>query len=370
MVKLFSTKINTKTIENVNEVLKDGMLSNGKWVANFEDHIKYSFLYKNFLAVNSGTSALILALRLIGVKRGDEVILPAQTFIATGMAIKSFGAIPIFADINQFGLIDPKSIREKITFATKAVIMVHWGGLPCDINLINAICHEKGIKTIEDAAQAFGTKYRKQWVGNHGSDYVCFSFQGTKQLTTGDGGALICLDDEEAEKARDLIWFGINRKNSKPDSTGERVYNLSEVGYRFHMNNIAAAIGLGQLQNFALEMIQRDNQVGYYDALLDRKDINIGYNILPDYWFYHMMANERNELIRILEKNGFESSVVHQGIDRNILFGGFNKDLINQRRFEEHFIALPLNISTFYIQQICDIIREHEAEYGKFKWMN
>jgi perosamine synthetase len=368
MIKLFTTEITQKSIDNVTQVLESGILSNGKWVEDFEEKVKSMFHFKNFLAVNSGTSALTLALRLVGIEDGDEVILPAQTFVATAMAIKLAGGIPVFADINKYGLIDIASIKEKMTLRTKAVIMVHWGGLPCNINRINAYCHEHGIKTIEDAAQAFGTKYKQSWVGNCGSDYVCFSFQGTKQFTTGDGGGLVCLNEKDANLARDLIWFGINRKNSFPDSTGERVYNLSNLGYRFHMNNIAAAIGLGQLDSVALQMVKRDSQVFYYNEMLDRKPPELGYGILPNYWFYHMMANERNSLIRKLDKNGFESSVVHQGIDRNIAFGGFHKELRNQRIFEEHFIALPL-VAPFYIEQICNIVKEHESKHGKFEWL-
>src|SRR5262249_43887055 len=146
------------------------------------------------VAVNSGTSALHLALEVAGVGSGDEVILPAQTFVASGLSILMCDAAPVFADIQPFtGNIDPGSVRAKITARTKAIMPVHWGGYPCDMDEINAIARGHDLAVIEDAAHALGAIYKGRPVGAL-SRFTAFSFQAIKHLTTGDGGALCCLD--------------------------------------------------------------------------------------------------------------------------------------------------------------------------------
>lgn len=378
MVNLFETKITEQSNINVQNVLKSGMLSNGSWVSEFEETVKYRLNFNNFLALNSGTSALHLAFRLCNLKPDDEVIMPAQTFVASGIAAKYFGAYVRFADINRYGLINPDEIEKIISPKTKAIVMVHWGGIPADIDKINEIARRFHIKVIEDAAQAFASKYGKTYVGNLSetdadnnythdtSDFVCFSFQATKQLTTGDGGGLVCKSDEDAQTARDLSWFGISRDSSMADRTGERNYNLAEVGYKYHMNNIAAALGLGQLDGVGFDAIQREIRSDYFDRLLNYK-IQLSYKCLPNFWFYHYMARERNTLIQTLYKQGYQASAIHRGIDYNKIFGGYNPFLVNQRVYEEHFIALPLSTS-FNIEKMSEIVLEHEKKYGRFEW--
>lgn len=368
MVHLFNTEIPQESINNVNKCLQEGYLSQGDWVDNFEDRLKYDWDFKNFMTVNNGTAALHLALKLANIKPNDEVILPAQTFVATGMAVLYCGAYPVFADIDKNGCINLDSIQEKVTSRTKAIIMVHWGGLPCDINRINAFCKDKGIKTIEDAAQSFGAKYKNVFIGNHDSDFVCFSFQATKHLTTGDGGGLICKSKEKHQQAEQLRWFGIDRFNNRSDNTGERLYNLNTIGYKYHMNNIAAAIGMGQLPTLKNKIQYNQAIAEYYNKLLDKK-IETSYSCESSYWFYPIMVNERNTLIRTLYEQGYESSVVHQGIDRNKIFGGINKQLKQQRIFEDHFLALPIKVNSIQLEQIHEFIKNHESKYGVFEWM-
>lgn len=313
----------------------------------FEDQLELNIGFKNVVTVNSGTSALHIALLLAGVKSGDEVIIPAQTFIATGLAVLYCGATPIFADI-QYGTgnICPDSVRTKITNRTKAIIPVHWAGLPCDMNELIILSNEFNIVLIEDAAHALGAEYKNQIIGNV-SDYTCFSFQAIKHLTTGDGGAVCCKVDEKVQKAKSLRWFGIDRKNSSPSFLGERMYDISEIGYKYHLNNYAAALGLANLSDFPshlkrrVEISEFYNQelndfggVKLFDQFTDRKSAC---------WLYGFHVEKRENFIQWMKSKGIPVSVVHQGIDKNSIFKGENKNLYFQRKFDESQIHIPLH---------------------------
>src|SRR5262249_26246828 len=147
------------------------------------------------------------------------------------------------------GNLDPASVRAKLTGRTKVIIPVHWCGYPCDLDEINEIAAEHDLAVLEDAAQAIGATYRGRPIGAI-SRFTAFSFQAGKLLTTGDGGALCCLDEDDSRWAFKQRWLGIDRVNDKPDLLGERVYDLDRVGYKYHMNDVAAAIGLGNLESF------------------------------------------------------------------------------------------------------------------------
>ncbi len=162
----FHTHISEKAIELATGTLRSGLLSEGKRVRQFEEELTRVLALPNPVAVNSGTSALHLALEVAGVGQGDEVILPPQTFIASGLAILMCGATPVFADIQpQTGNIDPDSIRAHVTPRTKAIMPVHWGGYPCDMDEISAVAEEHHLAVVEDAAHAFGAAYKGKPVG-------------------------------------------------------------------------------------------------------------------------------------------------------------------------------------------------------------
>ncbi|MEM3101651.1 MAG: DegT/DnrJ/EryC1/StrS family aminotransferase, partial [Candidatus Nitrosotenuis sp.] len=263
-MEFFNTHISEKSIRLVNEVLRSGFISAGRMADEFEKELSRRLGLVNPVTVNSGTSALYLALALAGVKPGDEVIVPAQTFIATGLVVLMHYAKPVFADIQyETGNIDPNSIREKITERTKAIIPVHWGGYPCDMDEINEIAKEHNLAVIDDAAHALGATYKGKPVGSI-SRFTAFSFQAIKHLTTGDGGALCCLNEDDYQEAKKRRWFDIDRENAKPSILGEREYDATHVGYKLHMNDISAAIGLGNLEDFHLSLKRRREIADYY----------------------------------------------------------------------------------------------------------
>ncbi len=343
----FTTHISPYTFKLVKKVLKSNWLSEGEMVRQFESELEKQLCIINPVAVNSGTSALHLSLVVVGIKPGDEVIIPAQTFIATGYAVLMQNAKPVFADIQySTGNIEPDSIEAKITEKTKAIIPVHWGGYPCDMDEINILAKKYNLKVIDDAAHAIGAVYKNKPVGTL-SDFTAFSFQAIKHLTTGDGGLICCSSREDYKELRKKRWFNIDKELDRANILGERQYNSEELGYKYHMNNISAAIGLGNLYDLKKSLERRRKIAKVYNAEL--KEI-IGLK-LPDYksdrissyWLYPVLVEKRNDFIKKLKEIGIPTSVVHQRIDRNSVFGGINEDLTNQSRYDEEQINIPVH---------------------------
>lgn len=361
-MEFFHTTISPRAIDNVITVLQSTMVSEGAKVKEFEDALHTTLGIEHPVAVNSGTSALHLALVTAGIGPGDEVILPAQTFIATGFSILMCGARPVFADIDpSTGNLDPVSVRAKITERTKAIMLVHWGGYPCDVTEFDILAKEHHLIVIEDAAHALGAIYRDKPIGAI-SPLTIFSFQAIKHVTTGDGGAVACLSQAHFERARRLRWFGIDRMHDAPSILGERTYNLSEVGYKYHMNNVAAAIGLGNLIDFPQQLARRRAIAGRYRHALQKVS---GVRLLRSdddregaYWLFTLLVERRLDFIKALQARAIPTSVVHLRIDRNGVFGGITPELTGQEKFDNEQIAIPIhsNLSDAEVEQVIEAI--------------
>jgi len=361
---LFTTYVNPSAQQRVAAVLQSTFLSEGKLVKEFETRLTAELGMVHPAALNSGTSALHLALEVAGIGPGDEVILAPQTFIASALTVVQVGATPVFADIQySTGNIDPADIEHRITPRTKAIMAVHWGGYPCDMAEIQAIADKHNLVVIEDAAHSPGARYQGKAIGSI-SDYTCFSFQAIKHLTTGDGGALCALDPEKAREVFRRRWFGIDRANSPMNEVGEREYDLFDVGYKYHLNDYAAALGLANLDGFHERMVRRRALVQQYkDGLqnvagithFERKD-----NRESAHWLFGFHVENRLQFIRTLKANGIASSVVHDGIDNNSLFGGKRMELTNQRRFDDTQIHIPLHddLTSEQVDYIIDVIKQ------------
>lgn len=343
----FDTHISEEAIKMVTKTLKSSYISAGKIASEFEDSIEKKLQIENAVSVNSCTSALHLGLTLMNLKKGDEVILPAQTFIASGLSILMAGATPIFADINyKTGNINPNSIEEKLTRKTKAIMVVHYGGLPCDMDEICKIALKHKLFVIEDAAHAFGSTYRKKPIGSI-SDFTAFSFQAIKQLTTGDGGIIICKSKKNYQRAKKLRWFGIDREKSKASYLGERVFDVNEIGFKYHMNDISASLGIANLKSFS-KRLKRVKQIAssYREEFSKISDIDLLDNPKDrenSYWLYPLHVKGRKAFIKKMLSESIPASVVHQGIDRFSVFGGKQNALVNQRRFDKTQISLPIH---------------------------
>lgn len=347
MINLHSTTITQQGIDNVLETLKTTHVSAGKKAQEFENLLSNKYGFPNPVTVNSGTVTMRLSLIAAGVGPGDEVILPAQTFIATGHVILQCGAIPVFADINTYdGNISIESIKEKISDKTKAIIPVHWAGYPCDLDEINQIAKERDISVIEDAAHAFGSKYKGEWIGNI-SDFTSFSFQAIKHLTTGDGGLITCKDLEKSKLIKRLRWFDIDRENSEASILGEREYDATNIGFKYHMNDIAASLGIGNLSQIDTKLSRIKQISSIYNTELSEvsglKLMDYKEDRESSYWLFPLIVERRIDFINKLKEKNIPTSVIHLGIDKNTIFGGKRMDLINQRYFDDNQIHIPIH---------------------------
>ncbi len=347
MIPIYSTYIDPMATESVADILASTYISEGKKVKEFEEQLASKLGIIRPVAVNSGTAALHLALVLAGIGPGDEVIVPAQTFVATALVIHQQGAKVVFADVNyRTGNIDIESLRNRITSRTKAVIPVHWAGMPCDLDAINELAEANGFLVIEDAAHALGAIYKGKSIGSI-SPYTCFSFQAIKHVTTGDGGAVACLDESKAEEALTRRWFGIDRKNSTPSFLGERQYDISQQGFKYHLNDYAAALGIANLSGIEERLASLRNIATYYREMLE-KVAGISLWDAPSdresaWWLFGMHVENRDSFIQALASRQVTASVVHQRIDRNSLFGGIDRSLYNQAKFDATQVHIPLH---------------------------
>ena len=247
-IVLFYPHVSELAKSSVIETLNSRWIGQGPKVKLFEDNFSQKF-GSNFpaIAVGSGTDALHLSYMLAGLKPGDEVIAPLFTCTATNIPFLYMGVKIKFADIDINTMnMDIKHIRELMSDKVKAIVCVHYGGLPCDMDELQSIADEWSIPIIEDAAHAVGAKYKGMDIGSI-SDFTMFSFQAIKHITTGDGGMLIIKDKELVDKAERIRWFGIDRKSKQ---AGIWENDITEVGYKYQMTDIAAAMGISALFEF------------------------------------------------------------------------------------------------------------------------
>lgn len=256
----------------VRETLASGWVTTGPKCKEFEDAFAaYMGSDVTALAVNSATSGLHLALEALGVGPGDEVIVPTMTFTATAEIVRYLGADVRFADLDPATLnIDPADIRRRITERTKAIIVVHYGGLCCDMDEIGAIAREHGLRVVEDAAHAFPTTWNGRLVGTLDSDATIFSFYANKTMTTGEGGMVVSRDSAMIERMRAMRLHGINRDafSRFQSKTPAWYYEVVAPGFKYNMTDIAAAMGCVQLTRIDEFVEKREALARRYDELL------------------------------------------------------------------------------------------------------
>ncbi|MBW2965515.1 DegT/DnrJ/EryC1/StrS family aminotransferase [Candidatus Woesearchaeota archaeon] len=295
--------------KNILDCVDSGWISSlGKYIPLFEENFAKYCSKKYGVAVSNGTVAIQLALKALNIGKGDEVIIPNLTFVATANAVSYTGARPIFVDSeNKTWNIDPEKIEAAITNQTKAIIVVHLYGHPCDIDPILEIAKKHNIPIIEDAAEAHGAEYKGKKTGSFGL-ISCFSFYANKTITTGEGG--ICITDDK--NLFDRMNFLKDHGMSK-----EKRYWHPEIGFNFRMTNLQAAIGVAQLEKIEkFIQIKRKNAL-LYNLLL--KDIK-GITLPPEkewakstYWMYSILIDKdkfgmnRDELILKLKENKIDS---------------------------------------------------------------
>jgi dTDP-4-amino-4,6-dideoxygalactose transaminase len=236
-------------VQSVVETLRSGWLTTGSKVKRFEEDFARYIGSKHAVAVNSGTAALHLALDAVGIKEGQEVIVPAMTFTATAEVVLYFKAKPVLVDCQRDTLnLDPSQIEAAITPRTKAIIPVHFGGHPCEMNRILDIAKKQNLSVIEDAAHALPASYHGRTVGAIG-DITCFSFYATKTITTGEGGMATTENSEYADRMRMMSLHGISHDAWKRyTKEGSWYYEVLYPGFKYNLTDIAAALGIEQLK--------------------------------------------------------------------------------------------------------------------------
>jgi dTDP-4-amino-4,6-dideoxygalactose transaminase len=345
-IVLFHPQIPASAIERVSKVLSGRWIGQGPLVDEFEKTFENRYgKGKKALAVGSGTDALHLAYILAGLQPGDEVIAPVFTCTATNIPFLYMGVKIVFADVDPNTMnLNIEHVRQLITEKTKAIVCVHYGGLPCEMDALAELSKTYNIPIIEDAAHALGATYKGKVVGEI-SPFTMYSFQAIKHITTGDGGLLL-LPEDLHEKAKRIRWFGIDR-SAKQKGIWEN--DITEVGYKYQMTDIGAAMGLAGLEEFDAVLAFRQSLFKAYEeqlgALPDVKFIGGGYTDRTHAaWMCTIHIENRKGLWQKLRDNRIESAQVHYRNDRYSIFGGQVEGRFpNMDAIEDKYLVLPLH---------------------------
>jgi perosamine synthetase len=348
-IPLFAVHMPKEVDAPLLEVLHSGYIGQGPKVDEFELLLSKYFGTRNILTLNTGTSALHLAYRLAGIDCKYEVISTPMTCSATNLPILANNGEIVWADIHpKTGLIDVLDVERKITEFTKAIVCVDWGGTPCDLDALMALGAKYKLKVIEDAAHAFGATYKKRKVGTL-ADFTIFSLQAIKHITTIDGGLLMCKSTDDYRQGKLLRWYGIDRETDRKDSRIEE--NIADWGYKFHMNDVTATIGIVQLGFIDGILEQHRANAKYYAENLDPKVYyphtkDLTYECNPSYWLYTVVMpspDMRDAFVEYMKQNNVQVSRVHARNDTHSVFGEFQRNLPNVTRYNDSMVCIPVN---------------------------
>jgi perosamine synthetase len=341
MLPLVKTNVPPREVllPELEKILYSGYVSQGEQVELFERAFESYIKCGHSLSVNSGTAALHIALILAGVQQGDEVISTALTAEPTNVAIKMTGAKIRYADIDpETGSIEPASIEANITDATKAIMLVDYAGIPVNVPEIQRISENHHLPVIHDAAHALGAEFNGLKTGNHFT-YTAFSFQAIKHLTTIDGGMLQIKTEEDYDKGKLIRWFGINKKLTRLEN------NIQFQGYKYHMNNVNATIGLIQLKDInSIVQTHVDNGKFFDQALQGVPGVELlRYypGSMPSFWLYTLKVENRDAFVKKMAQNGIQASELHKRSDWHDYLNDFRQILPNLDEFYSKMVHLP-----------------------------
>ena len=337
MIPLFKVAMETLAVEMAADTMRCGYVGQGPRVEEFEGAMgQLVEAAVPPLATNAGTSALWLALQLADVNPGDEVISTPMTCAATNAPIELRGARVQWADVDpNTGLINPTTVAQLISHRTKAIIAVDYGGRACAYDELRS----HGLPVIEDAAHALLARYRGKSIAQSGGDYVCWSFQAIKHLTTVDGGALLA-PAAEMERGRLLRWYGLNRRSTISFRAAQ---DISEMGGKWHMHDVAASIGLGNLPGAPSRVaasrrnaeIYRRELAGVTGIQLPPADAD------SSWWLYTLLVGERERFIEYMASRGIETGQAHARNDLHSAFAYARRPLPGVDAFAARQVSIP-----------------------------
>lgn len=342
MIPLVKVGLPDKTVlmPALEQILYSGHIAEGEAVYQFEAAFAEQFWLSQALAMSSGTAALHAALTLAGVQAGDEVITTSMTAEPTNIVILQLGAIPVFADVDvNSGNLDPESVRSCVTERTKAILLVHYAGIPVRLQEIAAIAQEHGIPVIEDCAHALGARYDGAGIGTL-SEFGIYSLQAIKHMTTVDGGMLTLRDPSLVRRAKQFRWFGLEKGIPRTE------VDITTVGYKYNMTNVTATIGLTQLADIHSRIIDRHKDNGrYFDAAIGAipglSVPTFDTQAEPSYWLYTVLSDDSDDIERRLREIGVSASKLHRPNHLHSILKPFAGELPNLERYYQRMIHVP-----------------------------
>lgn len=344
-VRLSKSSVGQEEKEAVLKVLDHEFLGMGAEVQNFENEIKaYIGTEKEVMCVNTGTSALHIALACLDIGPGDEVLVPSLTYVASYQAISASGATPVSVDVKEDTLfIDIEDAKKRITDNTKAIMPVHYASNSQEMPKVNAFAKEHNLRVIEDAAHSFGCKREGHTIGYEG-DIICFSFDGIKNITSGEGGAVLSSDTAFVQRVKDARLLGVE-KDTEKRYAGQRSwdFDVNHQGFRYHMSNVYAAIGSAQLKKIDAIAAKRQSVAkGYAEALKEVEEIsllNFDYDTIVSHIFV-VKAKNRDALREHLLANDIECGIHYKP---NHMLSKYKSDyaLAVTEKIYEEILTLP-----------------------------
>ena len=340
----------------VGRVLESRWLGRGALSDRFETRLQQVIGARHVLAVNTGTSALHLSLACLDLKAGDQVLLPSLSFAACAQAVLMAGATPVFCEVREDTLnLDPADLERRLTPRSRAVMPVHFGGLPCQMDAITDIATTAGLAVVEDAAHAFGSTYRGRPVGTLG-DLAAFSFDPIKNITCGEGGAVATGVEEYADRIRLMRNLGIDRDGwtrvaapaGHDGRSGDWGYAVSTIGFRYHLPDLNAAIGLTQLDRYGHMCARKRQVIAQYDAAFQDLDglallVHDLEHTFPFFYVLRVLGGRREALMGHLTTHGVGSGVHYMPNHLQPLFAaGGQKSLPRTERIFGEILTLPL----------------------------
>ena len=372
MIPLFKVYMSKNASKEATKVLNSGFIGQGPIVEKFEEALQRRLHHPHIVTTNSATSAEHLAIRMLldsdknqknfdgmaywdsnwpGIQEGDEALCTSLTCTATNFPVLANGMKIKWVDVDPNNLnMDLDDLERKLSPTTKIIYVVHWGGYPIYLDRVKQIqdkCHQMyGFKpaVIEDCAHSFGSNYKGSPIGSHGN-YATFSFQAIKHLTSVDGGILICPWEKQYKRAKILRWYGIDRDDNRKDFRCEE--DIPEWGYKFHMNDVNASIGLANLKEVDKNVIAKHKANAHYynEQLKDVKGVTLLENKEGHdsaYWIYTIKVERQDDFMRMMQEKEIMVSRVHERNDKHTCVQEFRCALPNLDKVVKEMICIPV----------------------------